>query len=61
LASISPFIAGEHFIWWQLGSHQQITMWPNTSLEPTPITPVSFRYGFRVGGCHRRRGSVLGR
>jgi hypothetical protein len=34
---------------------------PNTSLEPTPITPVSFRFGFRVGGSHRRRGSVLGR
>ena len=36
-------------------------LWPNTSLEPTPITPVSFRYGFQVGGSHRRRGSVLGR
>ena len=34
---------------------------PNTSLEPTPVTPVSFRCGFWVGGSHRRRGSVLGR
>ena len=38
-----------------------MTMWPNTSLEPTPITPGSFRFGFPVGESHRRRGSVLGR
>jgi hypothetical protein len=38
-----------------------MTMWPNTSLEPTPVTPVSLRCGFLVGGSHRRRGSVLGR
>ena len=31
-------------------------LWPNTALEPTAITPVSFRFGFRVGGSHRRRG-----
>ena len=37
------------------------TLMPNTSLEPTPVTPVSFRCGFRVGASHRRRGSVLGR
>jgi hypothetical protein len=36
-------------------------MFSNTSLEPTPITPGSFRFGFPVGGSHRRRGSVLGR
>ena len=36
-------------------------MWPNTSLEPTPVTLVSFRCGFRVGGSRGRRGSVLGR
>ena len=29
---------------------------PNTSLEPTPVTPVSFRCGFWVVGSHRRRG-----
>ncbi len=34
--------------------------WVNTSLEPTPVTPVSFRRGFRVGGSPRRCGSVLG-
>ena len=34
---------------------------PNTALEPTPITPVSFRFGFLVGGSHRRRGSAFGR
>jgi hypothetical protein len=34
---------------------------PNTALEPTPITPISFRCGFRVGGSHRRRGSALER
>jgi hypothetical protein len=33
----------------------------NTALEPTPITPGSFRFGFRVGGSHRRRGSAFGR
>ena len=38
-----------------------LTLSPNTSLEPTPVTPVCFRCGFRVGGSHRRRGSVLGR
>jgi hypothetical protein len=32
-----------------------------TSVEPTPVTPVSFRFGFPAGGSHRRRGSVLGR
>jgi hypothetical protein len=37
------------------------TTWPNTSLEPTPITPVSLRRGFRVGGSRRQRGSILGR
>ena len=37
------------------------TMQPNTSLEPTPITPVRLRCGFRVGGSRGRRGSVLGR
>jgi hypothetical protein len=31
---------------------------PVTSPEPTPITPVSFRCGFRVGASHQRRGSV---
>ena len=36
-------------------------MWPNTSLEPTPITPGSYRFGFPVGGSRGRRGSVLGR
>ena len=35
--------------------------WPNTSLEPTPVTLGSYRCGFRVGGSRRRRGSVLGR
>ena len=30
----------------------------NTTLEPTAITPVSFRFGFLVGGSHRRRGSA---
>jgi hypothetical protein len=30
-----------------------------TSLEPTLVTPVSIRYGFRVGESHRWRGSVL--
>ena len=34
---------------------------PNTALEPTPITPGSFRFGFPVGGSHRRRGSAFGR
>jgi hypothetical protein len=36
-------------------------MWPNAALEPTPITPVSFRCGFRVGGGRGRRGSAFGR
>ena len=36
-------------------------MMPNTALEPTPITPGSFRFGFLVGGSHRRRGSAFGR
>jgi len=36
-------------------------MMPNTSLEPTPITPVSLRFGFPPFGSHGRRGSVLGR
>ena len=34
---------------------------PNTALEPTPVTPGSFRFGFPVGGSHRRRGSAFGR
>ena len=38
-----------------------INVMPNTALEPTPITPVSFRCGFRVGGSPRRRGSAFGR
>jgi hypothetical protein len=38
-----------------------ITMWPNTALEPTPVTPVSFRCGLLVGGSHWRRGSAFGR
>ena len=33
----------------------------NPSLEPTPITPVRSRFGFRVGSRHWRRGSVFGR
>lgn len=33
-----------------------MTNTPNTSLAPTPVTPVSFRCGFRVGGSHRLRG-----
>ena len=37
------------------------TLWPNTSLEPTPVTLVSFRCRFWVGGSRRSRGSVLGR
>ena len=36
-------------------------MLPNIALEPTPVTPVSFRCGFWVGGSHRRRGSAFGR
>ena len=32
---------------------------PNTALEPTPITPVRFRFGFPVGASHRRRGSAF--
>src|SRR5882724_4858840 len=32
---------------------------PNTALEPTPVTPVRLRCGFRVGGSHRRRGSAF--
>ena len=39
----------------------EVDMPPNTSLEPTPVTPVSLRCGFRVGGSRWRRGSVLGR
>lgn len=38
-----------------------MTMWPNTALEPTPVTPGSFRCGFPVGGNPRRRGSAFGR
>ena len=34
---------------------------PNTSLEPTAITPVCSRFGLLVGESHWRRGSVLGR
>jgi hypothetical protein len=34
---------------------------PYSSLEPTPITPVRFRFGFRADGSHWRRGSVPGR
>ena len=34
---------------------------PNTALEPTPLTPVNLRFGFLVGGSHRRRGSAFGR
>ena len=34
---------------------------PNTSLEPTAITPVSLRFGRRLAGVFIRRGSVLGR
>jgi hypothetical protein len=37
-----------------------VRMLPNTALEPTPVTPGSFRFGFPVGGCHRRRGSAFG-
>jgi hypothetical protein len=33
----------------------------NPSWHLTAITPVSFRFGFRVGGSHRRRGSAYGR
>ena len=32
-----------------------------TALEPTPVTPVSFRCGFPVGGSHQRRGSAFDR
>jgi hypothetical protein len=38
-----------------------MVIWPNTALAPTPVTPVSFRFGFPVGGSHRRRGSAFGR
>jgi hypothetical protein len=38
-----------------------ITMMPNTALEPTSVTPASFRCGFPAGGSYRRRGSVFGR
>ena len=34
---------------------------PNTALEPTPITPGSYRFGFPVGESHLRRGSAFGR
>ena len=34
-------------------------LWPNTALEPTLITPVRFRFGFPVGGSHRRHGSAF--
>ena len=34
---------------------------PNTALEPTPITLCCLRFGFPVGGSHRRRGSAFGR
>jgi hypothetical protein len=34
---------------------------PNAALEPTPITPCSFRCGCRGGASHGRRGSVCGR
>jgi hypothetical protein len=34
-------------------------VWPNTALDPTPVAPVSFRFGFLVCGSHRRRGSHL--
>jgi hypothetical protein len=36
-------------------------MLPNTSLEPTMVTPGSLRCGFRVGGSRGRRGSALRR
>lgn len=34
---------------------------PDTSLEPTPVTPAGLRCGFPVGGSRGRRGSVLAR
>ena len=34
---------------------------PNTALEPTAITPVSFRFGRRLADVFRRRGSAFGR
>jgi hypothetical protein len=40
---------------------EKIDLTPNTALEPTPVTPGSFRCGFPVGGSHRRRGSAFGR
>ena len=47
-----------------MAAHQQMRICCTSELEevePTPITPVSFRYGFRVGGSPRRRGSAFGR
>ena len=38
-----------------------MTTRPNTALEPTPVTPGSFRFGFLVGGSRWRRGSAFGR
>ena len=40
---------------------EELTMWPNTALEPTAITPGSFRFGRRLADVFRRRGSALGR
>ncbi len=53
-------------VWVALGGLLPVAFWylrrpPNTSLEPTPTAPVSFRCGFRVGGSHRRRGSAWSR
>ena len=57
-----------HILLWPLASLLLLVMsnfakyrMPNTALEPTPVTPGSFRCGFRVGGSHRRRGSAFGR
>lgn len=36
-------------------------MMSDMSLEPTSVAPVSFHFGFLVGGSHRRRGSVHNR
>ena len=35
--------------------------WPNTALEPTAFTPGSFRFGRRLAGVFRSRGSAFGR
>ena len=60
---ISDYVAFIVYTLFYVGNRhwRRTYMMPNTALEPTPITPVSFRYGFPVGGSHRRRGSAFGR